>query len=380
MERDLGVLTGEEEAHNGGGWADLYDDLMVLKGGPEICAGDVWESAIGDVKRLGKLGQRWATLWRTVFGARLGIYRKSQVGQRRGLKQGTYVECKAGILAAAENAVLARKAESAGLPGEDRPTDFGVPESFFKSAIGDRKSEAFNNKKLTDFANLTRNKKLSNSAFLQRAKKWIASRAGAAAYSLQNARSICFLAGFGEKLPATELGVDSAIGEKIEAGRMRCVKADLIVVDNLARLYDCPDDDMLCHVLAVFGRGASVVTLSTWNLAARNPDKVPATSVMRHRPLAIRKRVTFVADSTFQTRQASVIHVLEALAGLEKSRWTLQKSSTTVSESEEAEKTTPKHEFVHLHDLGRLRAWLKENARTENLRGQRVWTLEERML
>ena len=190
------------------------------------------------------------------------------------------------------------------------------------------------------------------------------------------------MAKFGETLPATELGVDSAIGEPIAevSGRMRCMEADLIVVDNLACLYDCPDDDMLRHVFAVFGRGASVVALSTWNLAARNPDNVPPTRVIRHRPLAIQKRVAFVADSAFQTREASVIRVLEALAGLAKSRWTLQKSATSVSVSEEAHKTTPKHEFVHLHDLGRLRAGLEQHACTENFRGQRVWTLEQRMI
>ena len=98
----------------------------------------------GDVKRLGPLGQRWATLWRTVFGARLGIYRTSQVGERRGFKKGTYVACKAGILAAAENAVLAKNVESAWSvdDNEDRST-------LFKSAHGD---ESFNNQKLTRFA------------------------------------------------------------------------------------------------------------------------------------------------------------------------------------------------------------------------------------
>ena len=63
--------------------------------------------------------------------------------------------------------------------------------------------------------------------------------------------------------------------------------ADLIVVDTLARLYDCPEDKMLCHVLVVIGRGASVVTLPAWNLAARNPNKVAPTSVIRHQLLAI---------------------------------------------------------------------------------------------
>ena len=128
MERDFCVLTGEGAAYKGG-MEDLYDDLLVLKGGPEICADDVCE--LGHVRRLGPLGQRWATLWRTVFGARLGIYRTSQVGERRELKRGTYVACKACILVATENAVLARKVESVGSVDEDRPTRFGVPESFF---------------------------------------------------------------------------------------------------------------------------------------------------------------------------------------------------------------------------------------------------------
>ena len=88
--------------------------------------------------------------------------------------------------------------------------------------------------------------------------------------------------------------------------------ADLIVVDTLARLYDCPEDEMLCYVLAVIGRGASVVTLLAWNLAARNPNKVAPTSVIRHRPLAIQKRVTFVVDLRFQACAGAVMHVLEA--------------------------------------------------------------------
>ena len=87
---------------------------------------------------------------------------------------------------------------------------------------------------------------------------------------------------------------------------------DLIVVEKLACLYDCAEDEMLCHVLVVIGRGASVVTLPTWNLAARNPNNVAPTRVIRHRPLAIQKRVTFVVDLQFQARAGAVMHVLEA--------------------------------------------------------------------
>ena len=99
--------------------------------------------------------------------------------------------------------------------------------------------------------------------------------------------------------------------------------ADLIVVDTLARLYDCQEDKMLCHVLAVIGRGASVVTLPAWNLAARNPNKVAPT----------------------------------------------RRAMQTIDTAEEARKTTPKHEFVYLHDVGRLRELLKQIPCIENIRG-----------
>ena len=112
MERAFGALTDGTAYKGGRGY--LYDDLFVLYScGPDICADDVCESAIGDVKTLGPLGQRCAARWRTMFGARLGISRKSNVGERRGLKEGTYVACKAGIMVATENAVLSRRAESA---------------------------------------------------------------------------------------------------------------------------------------------------------------------------------------------------------------------------------------------------------------------------
>ena len=239
MERDLGALTGEGAAYKGG-VGDLYDDLLVLyHSDPEICADGVCESAIGDVKTLGPLGQRCAAFWRTMFGARLGICRKSKVGERRGLKEGTYVACKADILVATGNAVLARRVERA------------TPNM------------------------------LTNFAFMQRAKqKWIVRRAGATVDPLQNVRSIGFVTKFGEaSLFATEVGSDSAAnGGPIEVRtcRMRCMKADLIVVDSLARLYDCADDEMLCHVRVVIGRGASVVTLATWNLAEKGTQtKLP---------------------------------------------------------------------------------------------------------
>ena len=52
----------------------------------------------------------------------------------------------------------------------------------------------------------------------------------------------------------------------------------------------------------------------------------------------------------------------------------------TINRAQEAKKTTSKHEFVYLQNIGVLREWLKKKSLTENIRGQRVWTLQERLL
>ena len=55
-----------------------------------------------------------------------------------------------------------------------------------------------------------------------------------------------------------------------------------------------------------------------------------------------------------------------SLTGLANSRWKLQKRET-IDTAAEARKTTPKHEFGYLHDVGRLREWLKQNSCIENI-------------
>ena len=190
--------------------------------------------------------------------------------------------------------------------GQRKATSFGEQCLELASAFTERAKSASveGSQKATENAVLARRaesawskqKRLTNSAFIQRARqKWTARRVGA------------------------------AIGDHIQAlsGRMRCMTADLIVVDKLVRLYDCLEDEMLCYVLVVIGRGASVVTLLAWNLAARNPNKVA---------LDERDSASAIGDTRISRR-----------------------AMQTIDTAEEARKTTPKHEFICLHDVGRLR-------------------------
>ena len=89
VDHDLGCLTGEAGEFTGCD-TQLLDDLLLLKSAPEPAPEDICASAVGDYTcQLGELGQRWATLWRDVYGARLGCYDRKRTGQRRELKEGT---------------------------------------------------------------------------------------------------------------------------------------------------------------------------------------------------------------------------------------------------------------------------------------------------
>jgi hypothetical protein len=107
VERDLGCLTKFSDAHING-HNDLADDLMLARSDPikvsDIC-GD--ELAVGSCSRLGPKARRWATLWRAIYGARLGCYMAARANC--GKRKGTYTAAKAGVLAAAEYAVAATK-------------------------------------------------------------------------------------------------------------------------------------------------------------------------------------------------------------------------------------------------------------------------------
>ena len=92
VERDLGLLKAFSEAHQNMDTA-LADDLLLLRSDPidgnEVCVGanGTGELAVGNSLKLGAESRRLATLWREVYGARLGCYRKagpSERGKRNG--------------------------------------------------------------------------------------------------------------------------------------------------------------------------------------------------------------------------------------------------------------------------------------------------------
>ena len=113
VERDLGELKGFNDAHCNVN-AALADDLMILRADPveardispdftspdgAILANSSLQVPVASCSGLGSKSRRWATLWREVYGARLGCFRKVAPSEHSQRRPGSFVAAKYGVLA-----------------------------------------------------------------------------------------------------------------------------------------------------------------------------------------------------------------------------------------------------------------------------------------
>ena len=388
IERDLGVLQQFQSQHKNAS-TDLLDDIMLAKDAvikpAAICIG----------ASLGPSGRRWATLWRAMYGARLGCYRKAQHG-KRGKRPGTYEAAKAGVLAAAEYAVQTNsKKDWLQRQGgdDDVVIPLGIRKSVLKSAIGDN-AEQYSNAATKRFQKLTQTKKLGANPFFARSiqHKWTATKAAKPALPLENIKSVCYLGEVGESLPCP-----AREGVEEMQGRRRCLLADLAVVEDLGHLHDALDDATVNQVLAIVGRGLPVVTRTSWSLARGDPDQVPKESVIRNRPLATTVPCVFEYDAHFKARSMNLLNTLTALSNLPNSKWKVRcfdggvantmaavgANAAAVGAKAAADGAKANHDKGHeivtlngtLNGVDVVRCWVQKHRRVSNVLGSKAWTL-----
>lgn len=181
-----------------------------------------------------------------------------------------------------------------------------------------------------------------------------------------------YLGEAGESLPK-HVSEDRA-EHRESTGRWRCCNADLVVVDDLSRLHDCPDDTAVNQVLSVVGLGKPVITSASWKLARGDHNLVPKESVIRHRPLAREKQVAFVYDGHFEARAGNVLDTLKHLSRIPQSTWTVVRAGAAPPPAAVGA------EVVQLIGTDVVRAFLQNNRRICNVTGSRAWTLTERMM
>jgi len=149
--------------------------------------------------------------------------------------------------------------------------------------------------------------------------------------------------------------------------------ADLAVVDDLGRLFDCPDDATVNQVLGIVGRGVPVITRTSWLLARGDPEHIPNESVIRHVPPVTKMKVVFEYNDHFQARAGILLDSLKALSKLPQSKWKVRSSSElAVGDS--------RYSIVSLHACGgvdALRSWVGEHRRIVNASGSKAWSLTQ---
>ena len=180
-----------------------------------------------------------------------------------------------------------------------------------------------------------------------------------------------FVGDVGEKLPHPI--ADGQPGLKEVEGRNRCREVDLVVVDDLSRLCDCPDPTSLLHVIGIIGRGVPVITGSSWVLAKGDLDLVPKESVVRHQPMAATKKVVFEYNLHFKVREEFL------LAGLV---WLSNQSNATLKVRDSSAPAVGErgYEVVKLQaseGVETLRLWVGKQRRIVNTSGSKAWSLHK---
>ena len=389
VERDLGVLSKFGAAHKNGS-NELDDDLMLVQSDSTVCD-DIWVAGRALATRgrplattgsqvssysclLGSKGRRWAELWRQIYGARLGIYKKrSAVGDKGAKKPGTYAAAKFGVLAAAEYAVEISKQQKSQESGSQL-TPLGVSESFLESAVGDRAS-LYDNVRLQKFKELSTKKRVRSQPFMRRNEELKKMRkdirAAKAPLDITSISAIAFVGERGEKLPFPIFSEDlPEVQEK--CGPDRSLKAGLVVVDDLGRLFDCPDDSSVNQVFAIVARGVPVITLSSWRLARGQIKAIPRASVTRHVSLAVTTKFIFEYDSVFQSRYQLLLNTMKECLKLPGCKWKVRPlAKNSAVREQQATYTEKGFVFFKLSGIECMRSWIQSHRRIVNTVGSK---------
>ena len=173
---------------------------------------------------------------------------------------------------------------------------------------------------------------------------------------LNSIRSIAFLGERGVKLPFPIDKDDAEVLEVKEAcGPDRSREASLVVIDDLGRLFDCPDDSTVNQVFAIVARGVPVITLSSWRLARGKVQMIPRESVTRHVALATTTKFIFQYSPAFQSRYQLMLYTMKQCAKLPGCKWIVRPLAKKSAEAGRAENG---FKVVKLEGIEVVRSWI----------------------
>ena len=153
-------------------------------------------------------------------------------------------------------------------------------------------------------------------------------------------------------------------------GRHRSRKADLIVIDDLGRLFDCPDFSSVNQVFAIVARGLPVITNETWELARGRVHNIPRESVTRHVSLATTTKFIFEYEADFNSRFELMLQTIQECAKMDGCKWIVRQLPKKKKAVEAALAPTG-FTVIKLVDTKTVRSWILSNRRIVNTCGSK---------
>ena len=151
----------------------------------------------------------------------------------------------------------------------------------------------------------------------------------------------------------------------------RSREASLVVIDDLGRLFDCPDESTMNQVFAIVARGLPVITLSSWRLARGKVSMIPRESVTRHVALATTTKFIFQYSRAFRSRYQLMLSTMQHCSKLPGCKWIVQQNSA-VGEAARAESGL---KVIKLDGIEVVRSWIQSNRRIVNTCGSKYKVL-----
>ena len=310
--------------------APLLDDVTVLRSMGPTTAEALVDPATGG---LGHFSRACAQMWRDAYcfrGGRLGCS-----GGKRDLKRKrvTWATVKRGVMKAAAGATQAeatlRSSPAAAVCGAAWQTHAvfnGASHAALKCpgvSLAGTAASPFHTKAFHNFTVATQNKVLRTSSGT-RIKSMLIRRKPAAARPtpLANIRTVAWL-------PAPPPGATSTLPR--QEGSKKCLHADLVITDALWKLSCAQtlsgDKSLLVDLIYMMATCKPLVTAATWALADGQSDKVPATNIVRHKPVQVSCEFSF----DFAHKYWDVVAALQKCAGLPAGTWKVKQTAAGVN-------------------------------------------------
>ena len=330
VERDLGLLREHLLEHRTSDIAFLNDCLVMKLCGPKTTS-EFDDGTVDSSVELTPFSRECASLWRQLFGLRVGHYNGSATAASKSKRlqpDGLLRRSTLGVLAAARLAVAAARSKSRQARSSGSVPSPGAGAA--RSALWNDRMTKFKQRSNRNIPGCTVTRAKPGSAFLVPASVDLNKREGASTQVLPR------------KLPYNPavaiVGVSSeemcpAAGCRIVSGVHRCAKVDLAIVPDLSMLHNVDalsaDVDLVVSFLYIVSLGVDVSTTTQLAAAMGCPRRLSSLQRVRH-VAAVSTKFTFFVGSRLRIEEEDVLKALSLIARTPGSKYVV---STAVAAS-----------------------------------------------